>query len=67
MAIDVTAPGRELHQRFLSIGNLTARTADEIIAVVGRPSSIRSMAAGRTLIQWQATGCHMALIFDADV
>jgi hypothetical protein len=64
--MDVTAPGRELHARFLALGDMTGRTADEIVAVVGRPSSISSMAFGQTLLQWQAIGCHMALLFDAD-
>jgi hypothetical protein len=64
--IDVTAPGRELHGRFVSLGEMTGKTANEIIAVVGQPTSISSMSAGRRLLQWQATGCHMALLFDAD-
>ncbi len=63
---DVTAPGRELHARFLALGDMTGKTADEIIATVGPPSSISSMAANRTLMQWQATGCHMALLFGPD-
>ena len=66
MNTDVTASGRELHGRFLVLGDMTGKTADEIIAVVGNPSSISSMAAGNTLLQWQATGCHMALLFDAN-
>ena len=66
MGIDVTAPGRALHGRFLSLGNMTGKTANEIAAVVGRPTSISSMAGGMTLMQWQATGCHMALLFRAD-
>jgi hypothetical protein len=64
--VQVTAPGRELHRRFLALGDMTGKTADEIIAVVGRPVSISSMAAGQTLLQWQATGCHMALLFGPD-
>jgi hypothetical protein len=35
-------------------------------AAVGGPTPISSMAAGKTLLQWQATGCHMALLFDAN-
>lgn len=66
MRIDVTAPGRALHGKFLSLGNMTGKTANEIVAVVGRPTSISSMAGGMTLMQWQATGCHMALLFRAD-
>jgi hypothetical protein len=63
---DVTGPGRVLHARFLALGNMTGKTADEIIVVVGHPSSMSSIARGKTLLQWQATGCHMALVFDAD-
>jgi Holliday junction resolvasome RuvABC ATP-dependent DNA helicase subunit len=66
MRIDVTAPGRALHGKFLSLGNMTGKTANEIVAVVGRPTSISSMAGGMALMQWQATGCHMALLFRAD-
>lgn len=66
MGYDITGPGRELHTRFLALGDMTGKTADQIIAVVGPPSSISSMAAGMTLLQWQATGCHMALLFDAN-
>ena len=66
MAIDVTGPGRALHARFLSLGNMAGRTAAEIIAVVGQPSSVSSMAFGQTLMQWQATGCHIALLFAAN-
>jgi hypothetical protein len=62
---DVTGPGRVLHARFVSLGNMTGKTNDEIMAVVGRPSSMSSMAGGKMLLQWQATGCHMALLFDA--
>jgi Holliday junction resolvasome RuvABC ATP-dependent DNA helicase subunit len=66
VAIDVTAPGRALHGRFLALGNMTGKTSEEIIAAVGRPSSISSMAFGQTLMQWQAPGCHMALVFRVD-
>jgi hypothetical protein len=45
---------------------MTGKTVDEIIAVVGHPSSYSSMAGGQTLVQWQGTGCHMALLFGPD-
>jgi hypothetical protein len=46
---------------------MTGKTADEIIADVGfRPNSISSMAHGMTLLQWQASGCHMAILFGPD-
>jgi hypothetical protein len=66
MYSDVTAPGRELHQRFVSLGDMTGKTVDEIISVVGQPSSYSSMAGGQMLVQWQATGCHLALLFGRD-
>jgi hypothetical protein len=65
MYTDVSAPGRNLHQRFIALGDMTGKTADEVIAAVRcQPISISSMADGGTLLQWQATGCHMALLFD---
>jgi hypothetical protein len=63
---DVTGPGRELHARFLALGNMSGKTSDQIIASVGRPTSIGSLARGNVLLQWQATGCHMAILFDAN-
>jgi hypothetical protein len=63
---DVTAAGRALHARFFALGDLSGKTATEIIARVGAPTSRSSMANGQTLLQWQATGYHMALLFDAE-
>ena len=63
---DVTAPGRELHARFLALGDMAGMTSAHIVAAVGNPSSISSMAHGQTLLQWQATGCHMAMLFGPD-
>ena len=42
---------------------MVGKTADEIIAAVGPPTSIGRLAGGKTLLQWQATGCQMALLF----
>jgi len=63
----VTAPGRELHQKFVDLGNLQGKTKDEIISAVGQPSSISVAGPDQTLLQWQATGCHMALLFTGDI
>jgi hypothetical protein len=63
---DVTAPGRELHARFRALGDMAGMTSAQIIAAVGNPSSVSSMAHGQTLLQWQATGCHMAMLFGPD-
>ncbi len=64
--MDITASGRLLHSRFVSMGNMSGKTSEEIISAVGQPTSISSMAHGQRLLQWQATGCHMALLFGAD-
>jgi hypothetical protein len=45
---------------------MSNKTVEEVIAAVGRPTSISAMASGQTLLQWQATGCHMALLFGVD-
>jgi hypothetical protein len=63
---DVTAPGRELGTKFASLGNMTDKTSDKIIAVVGWPTSRSSMAGNQILMQWQATGYHIAILFEAD-
>jgi hypothetical protein len=44
---------------------MTGKNLSEIVAAVGRPSSYSAMPEGKTLVQWQATGCHMAIVFDA--
>ena len=62
---DPLSGGRALALGFIDLGNMTGKTADEIIAAVGAPSA-RSAVAGGMLLQWQAPGYHMALSFDAD-
>ena len=58
--------GSDLAWKFFALGKLTGKSATEIIAGVGRPTSRRSMANGQTLLQWQATGYRMALLFNGD-
>ena len=60
------SPGRELHARFKSLGDMSGKTLDDIVSVVGPPFASSSIAFGHTIIQWQATGCHVALLFDRD-
>ncbi|KLU21982.1 hypothetical protein EOS_33110 [Caballeronia mineralivorans PML1(12)] len=62
---DPLSGGRALALRFIDLGNMTGKTANEIIAAVGAPSA-RSAVAGGILLQWQAPGYHMVLSFDAD-
>lgn len=62
---DVTRPGRRLSQRFGSLGTLAGRREGEIVAAVGPPVSRSAMVNGY-LLQWQATGFHIALMFGLD-
>lgn len=63
---DVTGPGRRLNERFRMVGTFNGKSMQEIIVVVGRPTSVSAMAFNQTLLQWQATGYHIALLFDAN-
>lgn len=63
----VTNPGKELHAKFVNLGTLSGRTKDDIVTAVGAPSSISAVGEGQTLLQWQATGCHMALLFTGEI
>jgi hypothetical protein len=64
--VDVFAPGRALLGRFIALGDMTGKTSTQIRAVVGHPTSRSSIANGQTLLQWQATGYHIAILFDAN-
>jgi len=65
LVYDVTEPGRILHGRFMSLGDMTGKTIEDIIAVAGHPSSVSNLNVGLKLLQWQEPGCHLALLFDA--
>lgn len=62
----VKIPGYILNQRFCSLGTLTGKSLKEIVAKVGGPQSVSAMGDGTILRQWQATGYHIALLFDKD-
>ncbi|HKN71726.1 MAG TPA: hypothetical protein VJX30_11880 [Terriglobales bacterium] len=66
--IDVTAPGKALRSRLFALGDgeLMGKTVDEIVAAVGPPNSRSAMANGQWLLQWQATGYHIALLFSVE-
>jgi len=53
---------RELAARFASVGNLVGKTSDEIVKVVGQPTSVSPTASGK-LLQWQCTGYHVGIVF----
>jgi hypothetical protein len=62
-----TAPGRSLQSKFVGMGTLAGRTKDEIIAVVGAPNSISALPNSKVVLQWMASGYHIALIFNGEV
>ena len=58
------APGRALRKRFIALGTLKGKTRREIEKVVGRAATETPLPDGRTLLQWRATGYHIALVFE---
>jgi len=58
------APGRALRKRFVALGVLKGRTRKEIVKAVGEPATETVLPDGRTLLQWRATGYHIALVFE---
>nr|AGY30836.1 hypothetical protein [uncultured bacterium] len=63
----VTQPGRDLAKKFAALGTIAGRSKQEIIQAVGQPSSFSALAENQTLLQWQATGYHIALSFTGEV
>ena len=66
-AFVIKMPGRSLQRKFQKLGRLKGTHKDIILAAVGNPNAVSSMADGRTLCQWQATGYHIALIFNGPI
>ncbi len=62
-----TAPGRSLQNKFVNMGTLTGKSKNEIISRVGSPNSISALPDGKVVLQWMATGYHIALIFNDDI
>jgi hypothetical protein len=60
------APGRALRKRFVALGSLKGRTRRDIEKAVGPASQETPLPDGRTLLQWRATGYHIALVFEKD-
>lgn len=44
----VTYPGRQLQQKFISLGNMAGKKRKDIEAVVGPPNSISSIVGGKS-------------------
>lgn len=65
----VRAPGAVLQQKFANLtkdtnGTIAGKTLSEVKQACGAPNSVSAMGNGQTLYQWQATGYHIALLFD---
>ena len=60
------APGRALRKRFVALGSLKGQTRKEIVKAVGQPSTETPLPDGRALLQWRATGYHIALVFETN-
>ncbi len=58
------APGRALKRRFVALGTLKGKSRAEIERAAGPAVQQTPLPDGRTLLQWRATGYHIALIFD---
>jgi hypothetical protein len=58
-------PRLTLHQKFISLGNFAGKTEEQIVKIVGLPSSRSAMPMKKKILQWQSTGYHIALLFDA--
>ncbi len=57
----------KLRSKFQSLGELPGLTRQQIINAVGAPNSISAIGEDRTLLQWQRTGYHVALVFRGNV
>ena len=58
------APGRALRKQFIGLGTLKGMTRKQIVKAVGEPATETTLPDGRTLLQWRATGYHIALVFE---
>ena len=56
---------RSLSRNFHRLGDMTGKSKSDIIRAVGAPSSISYMGHSH-LLQWQARGYHVALLFNEE-
>jgi len=56
-----------IRKKFADLGVLTGKTKGEFYVLVGPPNSISSLGVGKEILQWQASGYHIALTFTNDV
>lgn len=62
----VKSSGRTLKSKFDRLGDPVGKTRGEIEAVVGSAGTTSLQAEGKVLLQWMATGFHIALLMKDD-
>ena len=62
----VMLPGSQMRSKFVSLGDMRGKHKNEIFRVVGNPNSVSALVDGE-LLQWQATGYHIALHFQNNI
>lgn len=62
--ISMSIDGCSLQKKFISLGNMSGKTLDEITQVVGPPNSVSTITEGKVLYQWVTTNYHIALLFN---
>jgi len=65
--ISSSVAGPSLQNKFVRMGTLAGKTKAQIISVAGQPNSISVLPGGKTLLQWMATGYHIALTFNGEI
>lgn len=61
----VKSKGKKLQRKFISLGNMTGKTKQEIIAKCGNFKSIKNIQGGSICV-WMDTGYIMTLQFDSN-
>jgi hypothetical protein len=56
-----------LQNKFVGLGTLAGRSKQEIITIVGQPNSVSALPEGKSILQWMATGYHIALVFNGEI
>jgi hypothetical protein len=57
--------GQAVASRFGALGDLERRTKADVVRVVGAPVARAELAGGGEVLDWQAWGLHVTLMFDA--
>lgn len=61
------ATTENVQNEFQRLGTLKGKSKREIILSVGPPNSVSALSHGKSLLQWQRNGYHIALIFDGEI